>query len=50
MTNTIILTPDRISRIRKKIIVKGIQIDVQSFLLGAILGIIFAYYSLMISC
>ena len=49
MANTIVLTPDRISRIRKKIIVKGIQIDVESFLLGGIVGIILAYYSIMIS-
>lgn len=48
MNNTIVLTPDRISRIRKKIVVEGIQIDVESFLLGGIIGSLIMY--LMIAC
>ena len=47
MSNTIILTPDSIFKIRKKIIIKGIQIDVESFLLGNILGALLFYFIML---
>ena len=47
--NTIILTPDWIYNKRKKIIICGLQFDLESFIIGIFIGIIITNIKLILT-